>query len=617
MQYIYRIKRILLTFLFVITFTLVSIFPNYASANFAIPTNTYNYDGYPLKLPDWSRTTFSTFPPFTRGGEINLPVDILKNLPYNPNRRWEQGTPVEQVIKLGDIADGLALERFTLEQIQQITGIDLRGVSLDDFKLTNWQTIADLIKAIPGLGSWPISESQLLFDFMEKVTQGQTLQIIETIAASTADVVGVEDIAIAELLEYLPQLGEIPLGDILDLKSYSLSDLPGITSSPIGAFNKWGSSLVSNIPGLNSVPFSLMGFGNPSRYAQFDLPWGEAEHGDARAAEKFISGRVDRNGSLVPVPCSPNKPCSYLELSDAAGEQGDLYGARFASSSTQEVEGGYGILKSLNNGKEPPGVLFDPAGIFKLAIASVSESEGQVETQLCTAITIRNEFVDTRSPYFICFPFLTYRETELMVLRVERAPTIDVPNPHQDEIPHLPSVVERGEGYVNLHVPHLSQRNNKYARASTCNVTSVAMILKYYGVTGRTGEPQLEDELYLYMQNAGMNRLVHTHLAQVTRAYGIKTSFNTHASWDDVKRHLDSGNPVIISGHYTNSGHILVIRGYNEAKRVFYVNDPWGKHIFGKQYQNVSGANLEYSYDKMYSKSYGGAYSTWAHFPHN
>lgn len=168
---------------------------------------------------------------------------------------------------------------------------------------------------------------------------------------------------------------------------------------------------------------------------------------------------------------------------------------------------------------------------------------------------------------------------------------------------------------INLDVPHLSQRDNRYRPSGTCNVTSVAMVLKYFGVKARTGERQFEDELYLEVSRWG-RRHVHAHLSKLMNIYGIKNRFSTETSWDAVKRHLAEGNPVIVSGQFTSYGHIIVLRGYDE--RGFWVNDPWGEHFNGSgygYYKATSGENLHYSYRKMNRASYGGKWSTWAHLP--
>ncbi|WP_008310493.1 C39 family peptidase [Leptolyngbya sp. PCC 6406] len=166
---------------------------------------------------------------------------------------------------------------------------------------------------------------------------------------------------------------------------------------------------------------------------------------------------------------------------------------------------------------------------------------------------------------------------------------------------------------VNLSVPWYSQRDNKYHPSSTCNVTCVAMILAYFGVRPKS-DVQLEDQLYLEVTEGGRNhgdRLLHEQLSQLMKDYGLSTKFSTQTSWQEIKTHLANGNPVIMSGYFTSSGHIIVLRGYDETG--FWVNDPWGEW-FTNGYQNKSGENLHYSYALCRRCSRSNDV-TWAHLP--
>ncbi len=165
---------------------------------------------------------------------------------------------------------------------------------------------------------------------------------------------------------------------------------------------------------------------------------------------------------------------------------------------------------------------------------------------------------------------------------------------------------------VRLPIPYFSQLNNRYYPHGTCNVTCVAMCLYYYGVRPNRRNKQLEDELFELVEKKGWDRHVHEHLRRVFLDYDIYDSFKTDATWNEVKAHLANGNPVIYSGQLTRSGHIIVLRGYNEHG--FFVNDPYGEYFDSGYRRDLTGENLLYSYSLVNAKSYGGA-NTWAHFP--
>jgi GH24 family phage-related lysozyme (muramidase)/uncharacterized protein YvpB len=174
------------------------------------------------------------------------------------------------------------------------------------------------------------------------------------------------------------------------------------------------------------------------------------------------------------------------------------------------------------------------------------------------------------------------------------------------------AVTATSQSHVNINVPYFSQRDNINSPGGTCNVTCVAMCLAFYGIKAKSSNQQLEDELFKIVENNGWDRHVHDDLTRLFGVYGVKSQFTTDATWQQVKNHIQGGNPVIISGQFTKSGHIIVLRGFDE--KGFFVNDPWGEW-FSSGYQNRSGENLHYSYELCNKVSYGGDKTTWAHFP--
>ena len=166
---------------------------------------------------------------------------------------------------------------------------------------------------------------------------------------------------------------------------------------------------------------------------------------------------------------------------------------------------------------------------------------------------------------------------------------------------------------VRLPVPYFSQLNNEYKPMGTCNVTSVAMCLYYYGIRPARRNKQLEDQLFELVESKGWDRHVHDDLRKVFLSYGIYDVFKMDATWNEVKAHLANGNPVIYSGKLTGTGHIIVLRGYNETG--FFVNDPYGEYFDSGYRRDLTGENLLYSYNLVKSKSYAGLDNTWAHFP--
>ena len=169
---------------------------------------------------------------------------------------------------------------------------------------------------------------------------------------------------------------------------------------------------------------------------------------------------------------------------------------------------------------------------------------------------------------------------------------------------------------VNLKVPFFSQLDNKFQPHSSCLATSVAMVCAFFGEKPSNANIQIEDEFYQWLQKKGMNRFVHDNMTTIFNVCGYHNTFKVDATADEIKAHLRKGFPVIYSGTLTHSGHIIVIRGFNESKQCWYVNDPYGEWFSSGYRTDLTGENLEYSYGLLSRKSMTGNPSKyWAHFP--
>ncbi len=346
-----------------------------------------NTDTIPTKLlnnapvPDWENINFKSFV-FSSDGSIELPIAKIPG--YNSERVWKAGQSLDQVMELGDFEEVLGLENFSLKDIEKLSGISLQNTNLSDFSIAKWQTVPELVKAIPTLADEQVINVPPIRDLV-----GQTL----TTGFS-------ENLTIGELIQQNPELSDIELGEI-DLDKYKLTSIPGIENAQLKYFSNWQNATISKVPGLNQVTFNnfptvIVPQGNI--VGQVDLPLKEVENNRQRS----ISGSYQEGFN---VPCSHN--CAHIELSGSGG----LTGAQWMSGNFQEVSGGYGILGKLNGGKEPTGR--HPFGkVFKQVVWDIDEADGSITTAMFFRICKHTLFVDFGcSPYFIGpFPFLPYKE---------------------------------------------------------------------------------------------------------------------------------------------------------------------------------------------------------------
>ncbi|MFZ1029901.1 MAG: C39 family peptidase [Limnoraphis robusta] len=192
---------------------------------------------------------------------------------------------------------------------------------------------------------------------------------------------------------------------------------------------------------------------------------------------------------------------------------------------------------------------------------------------------------------------------------------------------------------VDLKVPYHSQLNNLENPNGACNVTCVAMVLKYYGVDSRSAQDinndvQLEDVLFRKTEEwdqqygytgSTKTRHIPEFLQRLLREWGEEhgpgklqnTSFKTVTTETEIKQHLAKGHPVIIHGYFTNFGHIIVIKGYDEKEKVWICNDPNGKWLGyrgGYADASISGGDVRYSYAEVRTV-WDVDGESWCHFP--
>lgn len=369
-------------------------------------------------LPDWSRISLSQLPGISQSGAIDG-SPYSQTLGYDLSRTWNVGMTPNQYLKLGDISEALQAEEFSLQAIQaiatlrtqpeantDINSIDLNKIALSEFPLIGEQTLSHLAQVVPELANTQVNN----------ITPVATLLKSHLIAAS--------NLTLAQVLTQY-EVGQMKLGEI-DLSKFSISSIPNLDAVQLQQFTGWMNSNVSDIPGLGQVPLGLMP--NPiteigSLVMRIDVVYGPTEN----RRNNTISGSDVQGFS---VPCT-EKDCAYLELDDlentGRSDRSKLEGKQWISGKYQEVEGGRGILKAVNNGREPTGRL--PFGkAFKVVVMEPDETTDTVDTALFF------RFCAWRmgcTPYFIGpVPFFSYKVNSLIFvgnLSEQRTNTASLP----------------------------------------------------------------------------------------------------------------------------------------------------------------------------------------------
>jgi hypothetical protein len=195
-----------------------------------------------------------------------------------------------------------------------------------------------------------------------------------------------------------PAIADRPFGNVVDLTKVPVRAVPSVRTTPFGRYQGFQALTANKIPNLGSIPFTKMpGFTIPAGASMLRLDL-------VRNRERNVQHKVMSGSELQPnAPCKTN--CDYIETTPLVGLP-FLKGAKIISGDSQQVEGGKGMLRWVNGGKEPTGVSFNA---FKLVVRQVKARPGSAVVN----INFRSCFSFFGlhcTPFFIGFPLWQMNE---------------------------------------------------------------------------------------------------------------------------------------------------------------------------------------------------------------
>ena len=143
-------------------------------------------------------------------------------------------------------------------------------------------------------------------------------------------------------------------------------------------------------------------------------------------------------------------------------------------------------------------------------------------------------------------------------------------------------------------VPFFYQYDNALHPGSSCQNTSVAMVLAYIGWTGAPDDLTASYGKNYAQSPAGLADLFNIYARRMGAPERLTPI--TNGTIAGLKSELDAGYPVIIHGYFTGPGHVLVVLGYDANG--YYVNDPagvWNQRFKGGYGYNRGGQDVYYS----------------------
>ncbi|MGL4498249.1 MAG: hypothetical protein ACRCU2_04225, partial [Planktothrix sp.] len=128
----------------------------------SVPTLTWNQ----TEIPNWGQITFDSLPPIGQSGQFYVSPDLFQQYKNHTFREWQEGTPIAQVLTLGDFRQTFRLQQRNLAEIAEKSNVNLTKVSLAHFGLIRFQTLKSLIRAVPGLADFPLSQIPPVYDLL-------------------------------------------------------------------------------------------------------------------------------------------------------------------------------------------------------------------------------------------------------------------------------------------------------------------------------------------------------------------------------------------------------------------------------------------------------------------
>ena len=149
-------------------------------------------------------------------------------------------------------------------------------------------------------------------------------------------------------------------------------------------------------------------------------------------------------------------------------------------------------------------------------------------------------------------------------------------------------------------VPYFYQYNNSINPGGSCQNTSIAMVIKFYG-----GTSEIPDDISsIYGTSQAQTTSGFKQVFDAEAAYfglTVRDVPHTNGTFAGIHSLLAAGIPVVVHGYFTGYGHVMVITGYNGS--VYTCNDPAGEWSQTYGYGGYSQVNSTEGHSVTYNKT--------------
>lgn len=168
------------------------------------------------------------------------------------------------------------------------------------------------------------------------------------------------------------------------------------------------------------------------------------------------------------------------------------------------------------------------------------------------------------------------------------------PNPPDTPPDQKPPAIGKADDSSGSGVPYFYQYNNLLHPGSSCQNTSIAMVLSHLGWVGTPDDITAEWGKDYAQAPDNLSYLFNT-LANEHWLGGVLWT-TTDGSIEDFRSSATQDNIMIVHGYFTGYGHVLVVTGFDGDN--YRVNDPAGQwnlsFMGGYGQEDTSGHDILY-----------------------
>jgi hypothetical protein len=323
--------------------------------------------------------------------------EVVERYPELADYSVEEASPIiSDLINSGDWeeTEERVLEKGEQELVERLANDSrFENIPVEALAEGNWGEVLEeaeqralqvILRRYPELAQVPIDKA---FPMVNGIINGDWSSIVKE-AQEYAYREG-NEVLTRELINAYPQLADAPLG-ALPIDDILVGDIEGLADAALDRVPNIANRYVAELGNLSQTPGTMLAVDTAlilttgDVFGRLDIPFA----GDVETPITYVLSGGTRNQVFLPEPCI-EIDCKHFEVVDVlTGFAGTLnglgvvQGKAWVQGSSQDVPGGKGMLRWVNNGKERTGVpVWTTDSHVKISLEDIDEGgEGEEST---------------------------------------------------------------------------------------------------------------------------------------------------------------------------------------------------------------------------------------------